>query len=135
MATKKSGFTLIETLIGVAMLGFVIITVVAAFSQIQLNTRNLGDKNLAMLLCESSMEQLLKYPGSALTATTTTDYAFKTPDSYRVQATDPGRDNQFRRTITLTNSGNMMLIQVLVEYGNRSGNYPFRVSLNSQRGG
>lgn len=135
MPTKKSGFTLIETLIGLGILSFVIVTVLAAFSQIQLNTRTVGDRNLAMLLCESSMEQVLKYPGSTLSATTSVDYVYKTPLSFHRQTTQPAVDNHFRRTVTLTASGNMMLVSVVVDYAYISGAYRSRVSLNSQRGG
>jgi prepilin-type N-terminal cleavage/methylation domain-containing protein len=138
---NKNGFTLIETLIGVTLLSFVIVTVLGAFSQIQLNTKHVSDKNLAVVLAESLMEETLKYPGSTLTATTTIDYAFRIGNSFHVQAADPLRSNQFRRTMVISTDPsdptqlNLMNVRVTVEYANRGGNYPARITLNSRRGG
>jgi type II secretion system protein I len=132
---NKNGFTLIETIIGVALLAFVIVSVLGAFSQIQLNTKYVNDKNLALIFAESKMEEILKYPGSSLTATSTTDYAYKSGNFLHVQASDPDKSNQFRRTINMTTAGNLINIQVTVEYGYKNPIYPFRVSLNSRRGG
>lgn len=134
MATKN-GFTLIETIIGVTLLAFVIVSVLGAFSQIQLNTKYVNDKNLAVIFAESKMEEILKYPGSSLTATSTIDYAYKSGNFLHVQSTDPDKSNQFRRTINMTAAGNLMNIQITVEYGYQDAKYPFRVSLNSRRGG
>ena len=140
MPNKQNGFTLIETLIGITILGFVVVTVLAAFSQVQMNTSTVGDKNLAAVLAESKIEELLKFPGSELTASTTPtiDYAVRTGDSFYVQSSDPKLTKQFRRSTLVTENGNFHDIQVTVEYGRVSAkavNYPFRVTFNSRRGG
>jgi len=132
---NKNGFTLIETIIGVTLLSFVIVSVLGVFSQIQLNTRYVNDKNLALIFAESRMEEILKYPASILTATSTIDYAYKTGNSIHVQAANPNKSDQFRRTINITAAGSLMNVQVTVEYGYKNLIYPFRVSLNSRRGG
>jgi Tfp pilus assembly protein PilV len=135
---NKNGFTLVETIIGVAILAFVIITILGAFSQIQLNTKYVNDKNLALVFAESKMEEILKYPGSELTATSTADidYAYKSSNSLSLPtSTDPDKADQFRRTLNITEAGNLKNVQVTVEYGKKGSIYPFRVSLNSQRGG
>lgn len=137
---NKNGFTLIETIIGMALLAFVIVSILGAFSQIQLNTKYVNDKNLALVFAESKMEEILKYPGSSpvLTATSTSviDYAYKSANSLTTAtSTDPGKADQFRRTLNITAADNLKNVQVIVEYGYKNPIYPFRVSLNSRRGG
>jgi type II secretion system protein I len=132
---KSNGFTLIETLIAIALITFVVISILGAFSQVQLNTRQVGDKNLALVLAESKMEELLKYPASQMTAATTIDYAIKSGNSFNVQTSNPSLTNQFRRTVSITAAGTLMNVLVTVEYAYNGASYPGRVSLNSRRGG
>jgi type II secretory pathway pseudopilin PulG len=129
------GFTLVETLIGMALMAFVTVAILGTFTQVQLNTQYVGDKNLALMLTESKMEELIKYPGSKLTMGTTIDYAVKTANSFYTQSGDPDIKNQFRRTATITADGGLMNILVTVEYGKSGSTYAGRVSLNSRRGG
>jgi Tfp pilus assembly protein PilV len=134
---NNNGFTLVECLIGIALMSFVVISILGAFSQVQLNTRYVGDKNLALILAQSGMELMMKYPGSQLTASTTTDYAVRTNDSFTIYSSDPGlQKNQFRRTIAVTTTASaLMNVEVTVEYANTGNAYPRRVTLNCQRGG
>lgn len=135
---NKNGFTLIETIIGITLLAFVVVSVLGAFSQIQLNTKYVNDKNLALVFAESKMEEMLKYPGSSLTAlpATSIEYAYKSGNSLTIPTTtDPDKADQFKRTINITAADNLMNVQVIVEYGYKNPIYPFRVSLNSRRGG
>lgn len=137
--TKRNGFTLLETLIAIVLIAFVAISILGAFPQIKWNTGRVGDRNLALVLAESRMEELLKYPGSqlsfAMPATTTIDYAVKTANSFTLSAADPDVKNQFRRTTTVTTVGNLFNVLVTVEYGFNGGGYPSRITLNSRRGG
>jgi type II secretion system protein I len=133
--TKRNGFTLIETLLAIMLIAIVVVSILGAFSQVQLNTRQVGDKNLALVLAESRMEELMKYPGSQLVAATTVDYALKRGNSFVILTSDPGGTNQFRRTTTVTAAGALMNVLVIVEYGFTGGVYPGRVSMNSRRGG
>lgn len=135
---NKNGFTLVETIIGITLLAFVVVSVLGAFSQIQLNTKYVNDKNLALVFAESKMEEMLKYPGSSLTAlpATSIEYAYKSGNSLTIPTTtDPDKADQFKRTINITAADNLMNVQVIVEYGYKNPIYPFRVSLNSRRGG
>ena len=132
---NNRGFTLIETIIGLTMLTFVVVSILGGYAQVQLNTKHVGNKNLALILAESKMEELMKFPGSQLTAGTTIDYAVKTGNSFYTQTADPSLASQFRRTVTVTSAGTLMNILVLVEYGKTGANYAVRVSLNSRRGG
>lgn len=132
---KRNGFTLIETLMAIALITFVVVSILGAFSQVQLNTRLVGDKNLALVLAESKMEEWMKYPASQLVAATTTDYAIKSGSSFYLQSSDPGLRNQFRRTLAITVVDTLMNVQVTVEYAYNGASYPARVSLNSRRGG
>jgi len=134
--TNKNGFTLIETMVGLTLIAFVAVAILGAFSQVQLNTKYVGDKNLAMVLAESTMEDMMKFPGSQLAAGTTIDYAFKTGNSFYIQTADPDLPNQFRRTLDITAAGTLMNVLVTVEYGKiGTDTYLGRVSLNSRRGG
>lgn len=133
--TKRNGFTLIETLLAIMLIAIVVVSILGAFSQVQLNTRQVGDKNLALVLAESRMEELMKYPGSQLVAGTTVDYALKRGNSFVILTSDPGGTNQFRRITTVSTEGALMNVRVIVQYGYTGSVYPGRVSLNSRRGG
>jgi len=117
------------------LIGGITIAILGAFTQVQVNTRYVGDKTLALVLAEAKMEEMMKYPGSIIALGTTTDYAVKTSNSFTVQTTDPGVVNQFRRTVDVTASGSLKNVLVTVQYRYSNGGYLGRVTLNCRRGG
>jgi type II secretion system protein I len=132
----ENGFSLIEALIALAILGFCVVSILSGYTQQQLATRHVGDRNIAIELAESRMEELLKFPGTQLVVGVNTDYASKGKNSYVIQNTDPGGENKFVRTTTIKVESNIKDIQVVVEYGKKkSDKYPYRISLSSRRGG
>jgi hypothetical protein len=66
------------------------------------------------------------------------DYVLERGKRLVVSTGDPNVDGQYRRTTMVTASGifpSINIVQVRVEYGRRGDSYPFRVILESQRGG
>lgn len=133
---KNKGSTLVEALISTAILAFVIVTILGAFSQQQMATRKNADKNAAILLAEQRMEELLKFRSEQLTEEMYRDYAVYRSDKFQYFDSDPNKKNQFRRTTTISMDllQQVATIRVEVEYGMKDGGYPFRVVLSTRRG-
>lgn len=134
---RNNGFTLVEALLAMVIVLFVVVTILSGFTQQMVTNRYAGAKNIAINLAESRMEEYLKFPASQMPPGGT-DYVVEQNKRLSAPtAVDPGMDNQYRRTTTITNDefGTMLTIQVTVEYGNRGERYPFRVQLTSRRGG
>lgn len=137
---NKKGFTLIEALISLVIVGFVVVSILNGFSYQQLNSKNTLSKNLAVSLAEAKLEEILKYPGSELPSvftppSTNVDYIVQTANSLLYYTSDPGVDKQFRRTCTITQVGNLINIEVTIDYGKVGNTYPFQITLSTQRGG
>ncbi len=147
---KNKGFSLIEALIALLILGFVVIAILAGFSA-QINTnKKTRQKNIAIALAEDRLEQVLKYSRTQLNNMgvigSTIIEDFSSPSS-----TDPFTHNiykgvsdyeKMRRTTLITQNPTnpeLLDIQVIVEYGKigkgASARYPFRVVLTTTRGG
>jgi prepilin-type N-terminal cleavage/methylation domain-containing protein len=140
---NKKGFTLIEVLISIMILGFVIVSILSAFAQRMHTDKNNNFKNTAITLAEAKIEEYLKFPSSQIAAiypvspNTDVDYIIYHGGSQPIISEDaPDRNNQFRRTVEISTNGNLSTIRVTVAYGYvaRNKNYPFSISLTTQRG-
>jgi Tfp pilus assembly protein PilV len=133
---KDKGSTLVEALISVAIIAFVMVSILSAFSQQQLNTRNNADKNSAIILAEERMEELLKFPSGQLAEETYQDYIVFKDNKFKYYDTDPKMPNQFRRTTTISKDLMQQLatIQVMVEFGKRDNPRPPKVVISTKRG-
>ena len=135
---NKKGFTLVEVLISIMILGFVIVSILYAFSQRMQTDKNTGFKSTAITLAEAKIEEYLKFPSSQIGAiypAEAVDYIYLHGGSKPVvSTTDPGKNIQFRRTVTVATDGNLSTITVRVDYGRTYNNYPFHVELSTQRG-
>ncbi|MCX6583168.1 MAG: prepilin-type N-terminal cleavage/methylation domain-containing protein [Candidatus Aminicenantes bacterium] len=137
---NKKGFTIVEALVAMAILAFVIVTILGGFSQQQVATRKTASKNTAILLAEMRLEELLKFPSSQLapinTTQVNTDFIISRGNTFEYSNDDMNDVDQFRRTTRIQNDTlELATIQVMVEYGlDRHGTYPFRVVLSTRRG-
>lgn len=141
MKNKKNinGFTLVEALIAMAILSFIIVTILSGFTHQKMATRKVADKNLALGLAEMRMQELQKFSATQLTPGITTDWIIHRDGLFKVFMSDPDDVDQFRRTTAIAvEPGNVlqqkMVIQVMVEYGKDNNTYPFRVVLSTKRG-
>ncbi len=138
--TNKKGFTIVEVLISVAILSFVIVSILYGFSQRMHTDRNTGLKNTAITLAESKLEEYLKFPSSQITtalSANAVDYIVYHATSQPVISTsNPNVNRQYRRTVNVTMDGNLAIINITVDYGyiTKNNHYPFSVTLTSQRG-
>lgn len=148
MKTKKKinkGASLVEALISVAIISFVVVTILSGFAQQQANTNSNTDKNMAVMLAEMRMEELMKFPSGQLVDETFVDYIVLKPKGFVVYGEGddiPNELRQFRRTADInTNDGalnQLATITVTVDYSARKGTgtdmiYPFSVELVSRR--
>jgi type II secretory pathway pseudopilin PulG len=131
---RTKGFTLVEALLAMAIVIFVVVSILSGFTQQMVTNRYAGAKNIAITLAESRIEDYLKFPASQMPAGSV-DYVVERNKRLVFSASDPSQENQFRRTATVSSDGTMSTVRVTVEYGFFRGRYPFRVSLTSQRGG
>jgi Tfp pilus assembly protein PilV len=139
---NKNGFTIVELLISILILGFVIVSLLTAFSQQMQTDNNTNYKNTAITLAEAKIEECLKFPSSQINAiynspATNVDYIVMHAASRPiVSMDDPNINRQYKRTIEVTPDGNLSTITVTVEYGYiaRNQDYPFSVVLTTQRG-
>lgn len=140
-----------EALVAMAILAFVIVTILGGFSQQQVATRKTATKNTALILAEMRLEELLKFPASQLVAPgvtqVTTDFIISRNNTFQYFDDDPGdmsdpgkptraQMDQFRRTTRIQGDllGDVATIQVMVEYGRTvAGEYAFRVVMASRR--
>ena len=127
----EKGSTLVEALIATAILSFVIVSILGAVAQQQMTTRRTSDKNTAVFLAESRLEELLKLPANQLQEETYVDYAVPKPKSVSDGSYEfdmvyvpqgeaiPTSSRHFRRTtdIQIDDLGEMADIMVMVEYG------------------
>lgn len=137
---NKKGFTIVEALVAMAILAFVIVTILGGFSQQQVATRKTASKNTALILAEMRLEEFLKFPAAQLVdagvTQVTTDYIISRGSTFEYYVADQNDLNQYRRTTRVQGDalGQVATIQVMVEYGiDRHGDYPFRVVLGTRR--
>jgi type II secretory pathway pseudopilin PulG len=132
---KCEGFTLIETLLALGIMGFLVMTILSGFTQQQLMNKNTSSKNIAISLAESKLEELMKFPASYLTIGASTDYVVVKQNSFQSHLTEQDAANEFKRTWDINLEGTLMEIKITVEYGTKKGgSYPFKITLTTQRG-
>lgn len=125
---------MIEAMIAVSMLFFIVVSVIAAFaSQLTVNRRS-DQKTIAMELAESQMEELLKLPAREIPPVIPEKYFVLGARGVSEYNASPNVKNQMHRFVNSVIVGNMMNLQVTVEYG-YNGIYKGRVILRSTRGG
>jgi Tfp pilus assembly protein PilV len=147
----NKGGTLIEALISIGLISFVIVTILNGFAQQQVNTSGNTDKNMAVMLAEMRMEELMKFPADQLVQVSTVDYVVLRPNGYEVYGPDdsvPSELRQFKREAKIEPVDDavvdplsqMVEITVTVDFGavrKKKGyselKYPFRVELSSRR--
>ncbi|UCH92430.1 MAG: prepilin-type N-terminal cleavage/methylation domain-containing protein [Candidatus Aminicenantes bacterium] len=140
---NNKGGTLVEALISMAILSFVFVSILSGFSFQQMDTKRNTDKNMAIMLAEMRMEELMKFPSTQLIEETFVDYFVPKPNGYEYYGEDaaiPNELKQFRRTATITREDilqQLATIRVLVEYGAMKGKggliYPYRIELTTRR--
>lgn len=143
----KSGFTLVEAMVGMAIIGFVMIGILGTFSHQQMAARRTSDKNTAVILSEMRLEEYLKYSSTQLAAEVLNppivEFIVQKENVFQFfdADNDPNVPKQFRRTTSLSADllGQMVTIRVVVDYGftgTREGDtvYPFRIIMSTRRG-
>jgi Tfp pilus assembly protein PilV len=148
LKTKKKninkGGSLVEALISIAIISFVVVSILSGFAQQQADTSRNTDYNMAVMLAEMRMEELLKFPSGQLIQETFVDYIVLKSNGFEVfdeTKPVPNELRQFRRTAAITREDllqQLATIRVTVEYSARKGAgtdmiYPFRVELTSRR--
>lgn len=141
---NNKGFTLVEALIAMAIISFVIVTILGGFTHQQMATRRLTDKNIAIQLADMKMQEMAKYSSTQLSTADrlTTEYILHTGKTFEVfegEDNDPNDPNQFRRTTLVERAdilGKLFSIRVLVQYGKSRGapSYRFKIALSTMRG-
>jgi len=131
---NTKGFTLVEALLAMAIVIFVVVSILSGFTQQMVTNRYAGAKNIAITLAESRLEDYLKFPASQMPASAT-DYVVEHNKRLVFSTVDPGQANQYRRSVQVVSTGTMSTVTVTVDYGRHGGRYPFRVRLSSRRGG
>ncbi len=143
---KEFGFSMMEALIAVGIMGFVIMSILTGFSQQKIQTQKNYTRSIAVSLSEAKMDELLNYTATELNAKISSgeiinpgvDYIVLSKDDISIEDSDPSTEfAEMRRTTTLTQNGTFLEIEVVVEYGRVKGgdSYPFMVYLNSMQRG
>jgi len=141
---NNKGSTLIEALIAAAIIGFVVVSILAAISQQQTTTQNTMDKNTAVMLTQLRLEEMMKFSAQQLAEETFIDWIIVKNYGFEVYTAaqgNPNQERQFQRTteITLDLLQKLATIRVTVEYGSYfklASNvlvYPTRVVLTTRR--
>jgi len=123
-----------EILLSVALVAFVVTAVLTGFTQQQVSTQKNFSKNFAVTLAETSLEENIKFPASQLVAGTTVDYIVPTGGTYTIHTSEPAHPDRLRRTVTIAAAGDLMEVTARVDYGFTRGQYPFSITLSTQRG-
>jgi type II secretion system protein I len=134
---NNKGFTLVEALVAMAIVIFVVVSILSGFTQQMVTNRFAQAKNVAITLAESKMEDYIKFRSSQMPAGSV-DYVVEQNRKMVVYQVDPDQLIQYRRTAVVTvDPANAAItnIRVTVEYGKHGTGYPFRVVLTSTRGG
>jgi hypothetical protein len=155
---QKKGSSLVEALISVAIISFVVVSILSGFTQQQADTRRNSDKNTAVMLAEQGMEEIIKFPYDQLVEEVYVNYFVPKPNGYDFYAEDddpPNQLRQFRRTVEIDKGEGIVsgvgspkgdfvkklaVITVTVEYGAQKKSvaestliYPYQVQLISRR--
>ena len=101
MKTKNKkinkGGTLIEALISIGLISFVIVSILNGFAQQQVNTSGNTDHNMAVMLAEMRMEELMKFPSGQLVEETFVDYIVLRPNGFDVYGEEDEVPSELRQ--------------------------------------
>ncbi len=143
----NKGFTLVEAVVGMAIIAFVMVGILSTFSHQQMVSRKYTEKNTAVILAEMKLEELLKFSCLQLSLEDfnlkgdVIDYITFNNERFEFFDVDPNEPKQFRRTtrVLIDPMTTIATIRVRVEYGRTktgvtSGfTYPFQISLVTRR--
>lgn len=140
-AKKKGdhGFSLIEAMIAIGILGFITMSVLNAFFYQKLFSKITSQKNIAISLSESKMEDLFKFPGGDIQTNAMNgdnpqvEFFEIVNNGVKDLASETDSPNCIKRTTELIQKGDFMDISVMVEYGKKEGKYPFKVKMGATR--
>ncbi len=144
---NKNGFSLLEALIALGILAFIVAAILSGFSAQMYTNSKTREKNLAISLAEERIEEVLKYSREQLSnmgvigATVVEDFSQESNDNspFAKSKYNNLKDYQgMKRTTIITqdpHNSELLDIKVIVEYGKRGNKYPFKVVLNTKRGG
>lgn len=141
---SNKGFSLIEAMMGVMILGFVMVGILGTFSHQKVISQKTSAKNSAVVLAEMKLEELMKYSstqlaGEAAKTQPVMDYIVSNKGTFEffadgAQPDDPGL---FKRSVfvELDIMGQLASLRVMVEYGVPGDDgFPFNVVLMTARG-
>lgn len=115
------GASLIEALIATAIVAFVVVSILSGVTQTQVTSKNTGDRNIAVMLAELRIEELLKFPSNQLAEERWTDIIVVKDNGFELFdiGSDPGVERQMRRTTDISKDllQQVAFIEVTVEYG------------------
>lgn len=144
---NNKGFTLIEAMVGMAIIAFVMVGILSTFAQQQMLSRKDAEKNTAIILAETKLEELLKFSSQQLqgedfsTKGDVVEFITHKEGIFKNYDVDPNEPKQYRRTtrVTLDLLGQLATLRVTVEYGRAKKDintfvYPFQIVLTTRRG-
>jgi len=142
---NNGGFTLVELLISTAILGFVIVSILNGFTYQQYRSKSNLGKNLAISLAETKLEEMLKHTKTYWEDNyslpyTQTEYIIRSGNMMLppVESEPTNIESVMRRTTKVIDDSeywNMLIFTVTVEYGKNASVYPFKVVLQTRKGG
>jgi type II secretory pathway pseudopilin PulG len=140
-----SGSSLIEALISLALISFVVVSIMSGVSQQQVTNQNNTDKNSAIMLAEMRLEELGKFNADQLAEEVFVDHIIAKDNGFEVfgeGVQPPNVEKLFRRTTTVSKDllQQVAIIRVEVEYGayfvDKYGSeliYPAQVAITTRR--
>jgi len=145
--TTNKGFSLIEAVVGMAIIAFVMVGILSTFSHQQMVSRKYTEKNTAVILAEMKLEELLKFSGIQLSLEDynlkgdVIDYITLNNGKFEYSDVEPNEVKQFRRTtrVLIDPLTAMATIRVRVDYGRAKAgpttgfSYPFQIILVTRR--
>ena len=146
-SNTNKGFTMVEAVVGMAIIAFVMVGILSTFSHQQMVSKKYTEKNTAVILAEMKLEQLLKFSGLQLSLEDfnlkgdVIDYITIKNGKFEFSDVEPTDPKQFRRTtrVLIDPMTAIATIRVRVEYGRTktgisSGyTYPFQITLVTRR--
>jgi len=136
------GSTLVELLISMALVAYVMVSILTAFSQHQISSRTTNAQNAAVYLAEQRLEEYMKFPAGQLTDTAGApirDYIVQKGNEFEYFDDPPQAPGEMRFIRSLTIQQDLLqqlaYLTVVVEYGDQRPDGTFaRVALTTRRG-
>jgi type II secretion system protein I len=134
---KNKGFSLIEALVALGILGFVVISILSGFSAQLRTNKKTREKGIAISLAEDRIEEILKFSRTQIDNMG----IIGTPliETFKNHISSDYRTMRRTTEITYNTNPELLDIKVTVEYGRigkqGSYRYPYKVSLETTRGG